>query len=269
MAQRSHVRRAPPRPIYASPSGAPLGRQHRGRRRLLVLLALVCLTAFAGWEYLLHVYAPGLRSEVATLPVLVRDQVTSEGGTYVSIDAMSPYLQQSIVAIEDRRFYEHHGIDPQAVVRSLLINLQSHHIDQGGSTLEEQLAKRAIVHTTDTIHDKLRVMALAWAIDQEFSKRQILELYLNDAYYGQGAYGAQSAARVYFGTDAARLTLAQAAFLAALPQAPSIYGAHPLAAGVTDRWRTVLRDMESLGDITAAEEQQAEAAPLSFALPNP
>src|SRR5947209_6581615 len=268
MAQQPHVRHAPPRPIYAAPRHAPAGRRRR-LRRLLIALALVCLVLFGGWEYLQHVYAPGLRSEAATVPVLVRDQITHNGGTYTAIDAMSPYLLQSIVAIEDRRVYAHHGIDPQAVIRSLFVNLQSQHIDQGGSTLEEQLAKRAIVHNTDSIRDKLRVMAIAWAIDQVFSKRQILELYLNEAYYGQGAYGAEAAAHVYFGTDAAHLTLPEAAFLSALPQAPSIYGAYPRGAAVTDRWHTVLRDMQSLGDITPAEERQAESGQLSFALPNP
>jgi penicillin-binding protein 1A len=182
---------------------------------------------------------------------------------------MSPSLRSAIVAIEDRRFYHHFGIDPLAIIRAVLVNLQQQHVDQGGSTLEEQLVKRAIVGDDRSLRAKLRTMALAWAVDQEFSKRQILEMYLNAAYYGQGAYGAEAAAHVYFGTDALHLTLPQAALLAALPQAPSIYGANPRSPTVLQRQRTVLRDMEQMGTISADQERVAEETPLQFALPNP
>jgi penicillin-binding protein 1A len=185
------------------------------------------------------------------------------------LDAISPNLQHAIVAIEDRRFYHHPGIDIFAIVRALWINLQAEHIDQGGSTLEEQLVKRAIVHDDSSLHAKLRTMALAWAVDQEFGKRRILEMYLNAAYYGQGAYGVDAAAHVYFGTDPAHLTLSQAAFLAALPQAPSVYGANPTSPMVIARQRTVLQDMENQGYISAQQEQAAERARLTFAFPNP
>jgi penicillin-binding protein 1A len=236
----------------------------------LVSFLLVCgLVLFSVWQYILHVYAPGLRTEVHAIPTLVQSEVAANGGTYVTSDQISPNLRHAIVAIEDRRFYHHPGIDPLGIARALWINAKHEHIDQGGSTLEEQLAKRVIVHDDSTIHAKLRTMALAWAIDQEFSKATILEEYLNAAYYGQGAYGAQSAARVYFGTDAAHLSLPQAAFLAALPQAPSVYGDHPNALAVQARKNTVLTDMAKYGYISAAQASVAQHTPLTFALPNP
>jgi penicillin-binding protein 1A len=238
-------------------------------RRFVALLLVCGLLLISGWQYVLHVYAPGLRTEVRTIPTLVQAEVEANGGTYVTSRQISPNLRHAIVAIEDWRFYYHPGIDPLGIARALWINARHEHIDQGGSTLEEQLAKRAIVHDDSTIHAKLRTMALAWAIDQEFSKSKILEEYLNAAYYGQGAYGAQSAARIYFGTDAAHLSIAQAAFLAALPQAPSVYGDHPDALTVQARKNTVLSDMAKYGYISAEQASAAQHTRLIFALPNP
>ncbi len=216
-----------------------------------------------------RVYAPGLRSEAREIPALVSSEVASHGGTYVPTSQISPNLLHAIVAIEDRRFYYHPGIDPVGIVRALWVNTQHQHIDQGGSTLEQQLAKRMIVHDDSTLHGKLRTMALAWAIDTEYSKAEILEEYLNAAYFGQGAYGAQAAARVYFGVNAAQLSLPQAAFLAAMPQAPSVYGDHPYSAAVVARKNTVLTDMAQDGYITSGQAAQAENTRLVFALPNP
>jgi membrane peptidoglycan carboxypeptidase len=270
MATRSTEPRTRARHTWVQPTHQPTRRRrYRRLRRLLGFLVACGLLLFAGWLYLLHVYAPGLRTEARTIPTLVKAEVDSHGGVYVTRDQISPNLLHAIVAIEDWRFYYHPGIDPLGIARALWINAKHEHIDQGGSTLEEQLAKRAIVHDDSSIHAKLRTMALAWAIDQEFSKSKVLEEYLNAAYYGQGAYGAAAAARVYFGTDAAHLTIPQAAFLAALPQAPSVYGDHPNAPAVEDRKNTVLTDMAKYGYISTAQAVAAQRTPLTFALPNP
>lgn len=266
MAQRKPVSRS------SRSRTVPVRSRRRGRRalrRLALFAVFLVLVALASYAYVLNVYDPGLRSEVDTIPARVHAQLATEGASYVAFDQISPYLRQAIVAIEDRRFYEHPGIDPLGILRALWVNFTAKHVDQGGSTLEEQLVKRMIVLNDRSIHEKIRTMALAWAVDQEFSKQQILEFYLNAAYYGRGAYGATDAARVYFGTDAAHLSIAQAAFLAALPQAPSIYGAHPRAPVVVNRYMTVLQDMENLGYITPVEEQQADTTALTFAFPNP
>lgn len=234
-------------------------------RRLIVLALLLGLAVVIARAYVLHVYAPGLRAEAATIPARVHAGLAQQGATYVPRSQISPNLQHAIVAIEDRRFYHHSGIDVLSLIRAAWVNVTHQKVDQGGSTLEQQLAKRTITQDDRSIHNKLRNMALAWAIDQDFSKPEIIELYLNAAYYGRGAYGPGAAARVYFGTDVANLTLAQAAFLAAMPQAPSIYGAHPLAPQVLGRKNRVLQDMEQMGYITSAQEQAAAASPLTFA----
>lgn len=265
MAQRSPVRRTV---VHAAPTRTTSRRSGRLRPFVLLLVSLVagCL---ALWVFWLQVYAPGLMVEAQSIPMRVQQQVAAHGDGYVPLSSISPALREAIVSIEDRRFYYHPGVDPVGTVRAMIINLLNRHIDQGGSTLEEQLAKRAIVGDDATLHDKLRTMALAWAIDQDFPKSKVLELYLNAAYYGQGAYGPQAGARIYFGTDAAHLTLSEAAFLAALPQAPSFYGANPRSGAIMTRKNTVLADMYESGYITLAQAHAAQSAPLQFALPNP
>ncbi|HEX8919617.1 MAG TPA: biosynthetic peptidoglycan transglycosylase [Chloroflexota bacterium] len=265
MAQRSPAYRSSSvaRPT-AEPRRRRVGRLRRSLFRLLILGVLLVIAV----SYALRVYAPGLRDEARTVPALVRGQLTTQGASYVPLSEIAPSMGQAIVAIEDRRFYEHPGIDPLGTARAAWVDLTTKNVDQGGSTLEQQLAKRTIVHDDTSLHAKLRTMAIAWAIDQEFSKRQILELYLNAAYYGQGAYGINAAAHTYFGTDPAHLTLAESAFLAALPQAPSVYGANPRSVTVVARMNTVLHDMEAMGTISPAQEQVAQNTPLTFALPN-
>ena len=264
---------APPRPVRRAlpqPARKPRRkRRFRLLRRLLAFLIILGLLAAIGYAYVLQVYAPGLRSEARQIPNVVHAQLAQHGDRYISTSQMSPDLKNAIVAIEDRRFYYHPGIDPIGMVRAAWVNFHTKQVDQGGSTLEEQLVKRSLVPDNGSIRAKLKQLALAWAVDQEFSKQQILGLYLNAAYYGQGAYGADSAARVYFGTDALHLDLSQAAFLAALPQAPSIFGAHPTSQPVVDRQHTVLDDMVADQYITSAQARVAEAEQLHFAFSNP
>lgn len=233
----------------------------------MALLVVAALLAVGVRAYVLHVYAPGLESEAQTIPARVHAQLAQQGAPYTPLAGMSFDLQHAIVAIEDHRFYQHPGIDPLGILRALWLNTKDQHIDQGGSTLEEQLAKRAIVGDDRSIHEKLRTVALAWAIDQDFSKAKILELYLNAAYFGRGAYGIGSAARIYFGTDAAHLTISQSAFLAAMPQAPSIYGARPTSPAVHERWLQVLYNMSKDGFITPDQWAAARSAPPAFIFP--
>jgi membrane peptidoglycan carboxypeptidase len=265
--------RSSPRPVrHSRPQPArfaPRKKRFRWFRRLLIFATVLAVFFLGLRAYVLQVYAPGLQSEARAIPSIVRSQLAEHGAGYTPLSAISPTMRHAIVAIEDRRFYTHHGIDPIGLSRAMWVNLTAQQVDQGGSTLEEQLAKRAIVGDDRSVHTKLRTLAIAWAIDQDFPKSTILELYLNDAYYGQGAYGVEQAARTYFGTDAATLSIGQAAFLAAMPQAPSIYGAHPRSPAVLYRWRAVLHNMASEGYITRSQEQAAEATPLTFALPNP
>lgn len=259
-----HVRRSVPRPIATRQ-----GRHRRGLKGLVVVLFVLLGAGLALRAYITAAYAPRLSDEVHAIPALVHRQLSQRHAAYVPYGQISPNMRNAIVSIEDRRFYQHPGIDPVAMVRAFWINLWNRHVDQGGSTLEEQLAKRAIVHDDRAWREKLHTMALAWEIDRVFTKHQVLALYLNEAYYGEGAYGIGAAAHTYFGASPAHLTVQQAAFLAALPQAPSVYGAHPRYHAVIYRYHRVLIDMQAMNYITPAQERAAWRAPLVLALPNP
>src|SRR4051795_1327157 len=147
-------------------------------------------------------------------------------------DQIAEVMKQSIVAIEDARFYEHHGLDVQGTLRALLTNIAAGGVHEGGSTLTQQLVKQTLLQTAatpeerdaaveQTVGRKLREARLALALEQELTKDEILTRYLNIVYFGQNAYGVQPAARAFFGVDAGALTLPQAALLAGLVQSPT------------------------------------------------
>ena len=135
---------------------------------------------------------------------------------------ISPQMKQAIVAIEDKRFYEHRGIDLHGMARALWPTSQRGLV-QGGSTITQQFVKNAYVANERSIARKLKEAALAWQLEQRWSKDHILTAYLNTIYFGNGAYGVQQAALTYFGKRAADLTLPEAALLAGIPEDPSLY----------------------------------------------
>lgn len=143
--------------------------------------------------------------------------------TVVSIDDISPNLQKAAVAIEDDKFYEHNGIRPLAFLRAVLANLLELEFAQGGSTITQQVVKNAILVSDKSPARKLKEWVLAVRLEQELSKEEILEIYLNESPYGGELYGAEEASKAFFGIPASDLSMAQAAYLAALPQAPTFY----------------------------------------------
>jgi penicillin-binding protein 1C len=166
--------------------------------------------------------------------------------TYVPLDKISPYLVAATIATEDKNFYSHPGYDPLAILRAFWQNYQaSGETVSGASTITQQLA-RALIFTPEernqqTYDRKVREALLAAEITRRYSKDEILELYLNEIYYGNMAYGIQAAAETYFGTTAGTLTLGQAAFLAGLPQAPAIYDVYNNRDAAIKRQESVLR----------------------------
>ncbi len=178
------------------------------------------------------------------------------------ITDVSPIMRQAIVSVEDRRFYEHNGVDARGIVRALWQDIRSQGVVEGGSTITQQFVKNAYVRNQRTLARKVREAALAWQLEQVWPKDRILLAYLNTIYFGNGAYGIQQAARTYFDTRAKRLTLAQSALLAGLPADPSLYDPtqHPRAA--RERRRYVLQTMFDQGKITAGQLRTASRAPL-------
>jgi penicillin-binding protein 1A len=143
------------------------------------------------------------------------------GGAAVPLKQLPPYLPQAFIAIEDRRFHSHHGIDPIGILRAVIANILHRGVAQGGSTLTQQLAKNLFLTQERTFERKLQEVVLALWLEHKFSKAEILDLYLNRVYFGAGAYGVEAAAQRYFGKSARQVTLAEAALLAGLVKSPS------------------------------------------------
>jgi len=165
------------------------------------------------------------------------------GGAAVPLAELPNYVPKAFIAIEDRRFYSHHGIDPWGIFRAIVADLLHRGASQGGSTITQQLAKNLFLTQQRTVSRKLQEIVLALWLEHKFSKGQILELYLNRVYFGAGAYGVEAAAQRYFGKPARQLTLGEAALLAGLVQSPSRLAPSHNPDGAERRSRVVLADM--------------------------
>ncbi len=183
------------------------------------------------------------------------------GGAAVPLSELPNYVGKAFIAIEDRRFYSHHGIDPWGIFRAAIADVLHRGASQGGSTITQQLAKNLFLTQQRTLSRKLQEMVLALWLEHKFSKAQILDLYLNRVYFGSGAYGIEAAAQRYFGKSARQLTLAEAALLAGLVQSPSRLAPSHNPDGAERRARVVLADMVAQKLIGADAARQASAHP--------
>jgi penicillin-binding protein 1A len=188
--------------------------------------------------------------------------VGSESRKVVPSDEISPVMKQAIVAIEDRRFFEHRGVDVRGIVRAVWQDLRNEQVVQGGSTITQQFVKNAYLTSKRSLSRKLKEAALAWQLDQVWPKDRILTAYLNTIYFGNGAYGIERAAQVYFGHGASRLTTAEAAFLAGIPADPSRFNPITDPQASRQRRREVLQAMVDQKDITYNEYRKANRTPL-------
>lgn len=174
-------------------------------------------------------------------------------GRWVPYERIPQTLKDAMISVEDRRFRDHWGVDPIGIVRSVMVRIQTGHWRQGGSTITQQLARNIFLNNSRTFDRKIREALLAMAIEQKFSKDQVLELYLNKVYFGGGAYGVDSAARKFFGHSGEQLSLAEAAIIAGLVKAPSHYSPTADAAAAVGRAKVVVQTMQEAGKITPAE----------------
>ena len=174
-------------------------------------------------------------------------------GKAVKLDQLPSYLPDALLATEDRRFYAHFGIDPLGLLRAIFANLQAGHLVQGGSTITQQLAKNVFLTPDRTIRRKGQEVLLALWLEHNFSKQQILTLYLNRVYFGAGTYGVEAAARKYFGKSASQVTPFEAAMLAGMVKAPSRYNPVIDPKAAAERAKVVLYNMANAGYATAAD----------------
>ena len=186
----------------------------------------------------------------------------SQARVIVPSNQISPQMKQAIVAIEDKRFYEHRGIDLHGMARAFWADVTERGLVQGGSTITQQFVKNAYVANERSIARKLKEAALAWQLEQRWSKDRILTAYLNTIYFGNGAYGIQQAALTYFGKRAADLTLPEAALLAGIPEDPSLYDPVVNPRNAKERRNLVLREMLDQHDISPRDYRRATRAPM-------
>jgi penicillin-binding protein 1A len=181
----------------------------------------------------------------------------STGGEAVPLDAMSPYIPEAVMAIEDRRFYSHFGVDPMGLARAMVRNVVSGHMVQGGSTITQQLAKNMFLTPDRTLERKVQEVLLAFWLESKYSKDQILAMYLNRVFFGSNSYGVEAASRRYFNKSARDVTLTEAAILAGLLKAPSALSPAKNPEGAMARAKLVLGAMEEEGFITRDERAAA------------
>ena len=247
-------------------------------RRLLLNLATALVIAlflglFAGTGLItvglpdvagLDKYDPSAGTKIYAADGTLIANVIDESRSYVPYSSISPTMVNAMVAVEDRRFFAHGGVDLRGVARAIVGNLGAGEVEQGGSTLTMQLARRLFLTDERTYSRKVKEAVLAYRIDRGLSKEKILELYLNEVYFGAGAYGVGAASELYFAKKPADLKLAEAALLAGLVQAPSLLNPLHDRAAALKRMNEVLEAMRQAGQITEQEMLEARNAAALF-----
>ncbi len=184
---------------------------------------------------------------------------------YVPLRDIPPALQLATVASEDRRFFQHSGIDLRAIMRALYQDLKHKEIVEGGSTITQQLARNLYLSQRKSLSRKMQEMAIAIRLERHYSKEEILEMYLNKVYYGSGAYGVGIASKIYFGKPVSQLNLAECALLAAIPRRPNDYSPYRNPELALKMRNTVLDKMWKMGFIRKEEAEKAQKEPLKLA----
>ncbi len=253
----------------------------RRRIRKLRLLALMLILAFVAFAAFVFGIVQGIRPQLETLDPARQQHVQADGFIFandghtvlarlvgsqsrkiVSSDAINYTMMQAIVAAEDKRFYDHRGLDLRGISRAVWANLRNNAVVEGGSTITQQFVKNAYVSSHRSLSRKLKEAALAWQLEQRWSKQKILTAYLNTIYFGNGAYGVERAARTYFGHKAKKLTWAEAALLAGIPEDPSRYDPIANPGQARARRAEVLRLMLEQGRIPRRFYLHALQAPM-------
>jgi penicillin-binding protein 1A len=264
---------APPRP--------------RRRIRKLRLLLLLCILGISGLAAFSFGIVLSISQQLPSLdPANAESKVeskqngyiyASDGKTVLAVlrgdearivvpsDRIAPIMKQAIVAVEDRRFYEHRGVDLRGIIRAVWADLRHKEVVQGGSTITQQFVKNTYIKPEKTVSRKLKEAALAWQLERKWSKDRILTAYLNTIYFGNNAYGIEMAAQVYFHKHARDLTLPEAALLAGIPENPSANDPVSNPTQAKERRDTVLALMFGQGLITRQQYESARHAPM----PNP
>ncbi len=230
-------------------------------------LAIVALVFYYGYDLPdVHQVAQHTRRPTVTLVAVDGTRFSRTGdiqGAIIEANQLPPYLVKAVIAVEDRRFFNHFGIDPVGLGRAVWVNIRRGHMSQGGSTLTQQLAKNLFLSPDRTLRRKVQEALLALWLEHVYTKEQILTAYLNRVYLGAGAYGVDAAAQTYFGKPVSQLSLYECAEIAGLLKAPSHYSPISNPNEASQRAQVVLSTMIEAGFITPADAASATLAPPS------
>ena len=240
-------------------------------RRLAVILAVCAALLAGGCAYTGEDLAPKIPQNAQSTTIYAADGSrittlqTEQNRVEVPLERIPLVLRRAVIAIEDERFYDHSGVDLQAILRAAQTNAESGSVEQGGSTITQQLVKLTLLNSGKTVSRKLQEASLAFQMEQAYSKDEILEIYLNTIYFGNGAYGVEAATQKYFSHKVDTINTTEAATIAGLIHAPNDDDpiAHPDAA--LARRNLVLDKMAGLGYVGVADHAASKAAPLGLA----
>ena len=225
-------------------------------------LLIIGLFGIVGWTAITSADLPG----GANLRESISSDLAARGSAYVPLDQIPPGLLSSLVAVEDKRFYEHNGIEWIRIGGALWANAKAHQVVQGGSTITEQLVDNTLLRNEEKgLSRKVRAMLLSRQVEQTYTKDQILELYLNAIYYGPSSYGIEAASRNYFKQVPSSLDQEQQLFLAGVIRGPALYDPYwhcPAARGRIDE---VIAARLEVGSLSRTEAEALRAAPLVHA----
>lgn len=256
-----------------SESTNPPIRKHHLRRLFRLLVATTVLLLLAAGALLGYLYQKDLppigddaRSKLFDARGNILATFTSDGRRRdpVALNKISPLLIQATLAVEDRKFYDHSGFDLKGMGRAVLVNLEEGNRTQGASTLTQQLARNLYLSHEKTWTRKAKEALYTMQLEMKFSKDEILNMYLNEIYYGHGAYGIEAASQMYFGKSAIELNLAESTMLAGIPKGPTYYSPYNHPDNAKKRQRIILAVMAKLGNISKVEADQAAQESLNF-----
>jgi penicillin-binding protein 1A len=244
---------APPKEPVRIEQQDKLPKEDEESKALMKSIVLAILPPQEEWPIPVQKFFLALNMEEVINPL-------REDANWVKLADIPKNMQNALIAIEDHKFYEHDGISPTSILRAILANVSEGEVAQGGSTLTQQFVKNTFLTHEQTMERKIEEAILSVVLEDKYSKDEILEMYLNTTYFGAGATGIHQASKMYFGKHVSRLTLEEAAVLAALPYAPSALNPleHPIEC--KQRQMLVLNAMAKHGFITqdAADEAKAE-----------
>ena len=239
--------------------------------RLLITLTVMFLLAVGGFlGYLYQKELPPASDDIRSKLLDSRGEVLAtfspddRSREPVELKDISPLVIQATLAVEDRKFYEHSGFDLMGMGRAVLVNLEKGSRSQGASTLTQQLARNLYLSHEKTWTRKAKEAVYTLQLEMKYSKDEILRMYLNEIYYGHGAYGIEAASQMYFGKTAAELDLAESAMLAGIPKGPTYYSPYSHMDNAKKRQKIILSVMAELGKITKSEAEQASKETLSL-----